>query len=911
MTRIAKLPTSTYRVQLRAGVDFDTAASLLPYLQRLGIDWIYLSPAWVASPGSEHGYDVVDPGRFDPCLGGDTGFGRLCEAVRSHGMGILLDIVPNHMSARIDNAWWRDVLEHGRASVYAEFFDIGWDDHPESRVVLPLLGRHYAAVLEAGELTLGRDPTGLVLCYHEHTIPIDPRTWPRVFERVDGDVGPWQSLSRLCRTLPPRHPEPETRKERARLATAARQALMTALEDPSCVAALDATLSSLSATKEPALLHRLLEEQAYRLCYWRSGLAEINYRRFFDIAELAALQTDRQDVFDRTHRLLAQQIDRGCVSGVRVDHVDGMANPHRYLERLRALGCEFVVVEKILGHGERLSEDWPVEGTTGYEFGAAISAVLTDPEGARVLDEQARQRHQIDFEQMAVQAKETVLDEVFAPNVRRLAEALRQLVVHDFVARDVSLAELELAVATLLSHFSVYRTYITPEHVSTADRAVLERAAADARAAVDRDVHLAIDFVARVMLDDVELPEVARGSRANLVRRFQQLSGPVAAKGFEDTALYRWMALPGLCEVGSHPIVPTGGRRAFVEFLEERRRQQPGGLSTTSSHDTKRSEDARCRLLALSQFVQPWLECSRLAHAAFGAEGAESKDEIDLLLQSWLAIVPPEGPCDEDVGQRLEAYVIKAARESKRSTSWIRVNPEREGLIRSRVQRLMTTHDEPWRVCLEALRRPVAVAGAIDALAQTVLKVGSPGIADVYRGTETWDLSLVDPDNRRPVDFERASSLLAELDAEEDIPKLLAQLRRTWSDGRIKTWVLSRGLRARQRHEALLQGGEVEPVEVRGALRDRVVAFARRHRNEWALVVAPRLMGSAGIDPDDPWPVGPAVWQDTRLRVPSDSGDRVRVWEDVLTSAKHRAHDDQLDLGEVLRDLPVALLIGG
>jgi (1->4)-alpha-D-glucan 1-alpha-D-glucosylmutase len=920
-----KAPSSTYRLQLRGGVDFDRAAQVVEVIDRLGADWLYVSPLLQARPGSLHGYDVLDPSRLDEELGGDEGFSRLAQALARHGRGLLLDIVPNHMVADAANPWWRDLLEHGVASVYAEFFDIRFAADPEGRLVLPVLGRHYGEALEAGELVPAADARGFVVRNFDRVFALDPKSWAKILGRAaekaaGSEAGAHLSrLTRMCDELPPRVDEPAVRERRAHVSRTLRRELQLTMRPGPAADAVHAALRTLAGVPgQPSSfdpLHALLEEQSYRLAFWRAGLGEINYRRFFDIPDLVALRAERDDVFEATHARVLELHRRGCVSGLRIDHVDGLADPRAYLERLRGAGVDYVVVEKILGHDEPLRETWPTVGTTGYELIRAIAPLFIDVSGWRRIHTSylAAKPPGHDLSRCILQSKLEVVDEAFAPGLHRLVRDLRRLRVHDRHARDVSVPQLERALRAITASLDVYRTYLDGTAIADEDRRRIELAAARARAWIDEDDEPALRFIVRVLLeehDDAhhELPSKIRAQARAFVRRWQQLTGPVMAKGLEDTAHYRWLPLAALNEVGSEASVPADASAAFFAFATERAARSPAALSTTASHDTKRGEDVRARLYVLTELAEDWLSCRDLCvrelEACLG-HTAVDPDEMELLLQTFVGAWPLHEDERAGFGERLRAYVIKAMREAKRTSSWLAPNEAAEAAAVARVDALLgALADTAWGQALASLQAQVAFAGAINSLAQVVLKLACPGVPDVYQGTEHWDLSLVDPDNRRPVDIARLARELTELDGMPLHAETFRRLRDGWTDGLVKLWVLHRGLLARRERAELFLRGRVVPLQADGLAAHHTIAFAREHGEDWAVAIVPRLC--ARLVSVGNWPLGDSTWRGSFLPLPTEAPSR---WTDVLTGHTIARDDRGLALAPVLEHLPLALLV--
>ncbi len=839
-------------MQFATGFGFAEARAVVPYLARLSAGALYASPIFAARGGSEHGYDVIDPTRLNPELGDPRAFDALARELRRYDLGLLLDIVPNHMAASAEGRWWRDVLRRGRASRYAGYFDIDWDADPDEKLVLPILGRPYAEALEAGEIVAGEDGEGPYVCHYEHRLPLDPATY-------DG---------------------------------------------------LPADLESLD---------RLLGRQRYRLVFWRSAAEQLNYRRFFDITGLVGVRVEEPAVFDATHRLAVRLARQGRVTGLRVDHVDGLRDPTAYLRRLRERVGEgpYLVVEKILVGDEALPDSWPVDGTTGYDFLNQVNAVLIDEDGLSQLTA-AQARFTGSAEPMrlvAVYCRRSALVHLFSHETVAISRDLARLARRDRLARDLTSQELTAALLEVTARFPVYRTYgVDDGSLSDDDRRRVERAVDDARRGAPALADGALDLVRRALL--LELPAADPRHRDDLrrfVSRWQQLAGPAAAKGFEDTALYVHHDLLSLNEVGADPAGPRLGVAAFHERMIERRRRSPRAMNATSTHDTKRSEDVRARIDVISEMpgrwaraIARWRRMNAGARQRVGSRSAPSRPDESLLYQTLVGAWPLDDRELPGLGERLKSYVVKAAREAKTQTSWLDQNAEYERALRSFVDRLLGGSG----AFLEDLRRvaaSVAYHGALNSLSQTLLKVAAPGVPDFYQGTELWDLSLVDPDNRRPVDFGLRAAMLSELDRRDagDRASLQRELLAGWRDGRVKLYVTSRALAARRAHSALFLDGDYVPLPVRGAKARHLVAFARRRGDGWAIAMAPRL--TVGLTRLERPPIGRRVWRDTAIDLPAGApGD----WVDALSGVRLSGAGSLL-AADALRRLPVALLLGG
>ncbi|MDP9342723.1 MAG: malto-oligosyltrehalose synthase [Actinomycetota bacterium] len=854
-------PSATYRLQLQPGFGFSQARGLVGYLKALGVSHVYLSPILAARPRSTHGYDVVDPTRLNPELGTPEEFDALSDALREHGMGVVLDIVPNHMAAAEENSWWMDVLRNGPSSRFARVFDIDWAAQ-DGKVLLPILGRPFGESLERGELRLDVEDGEVVLRYFEHALPLSP-------ESVGGHFG--------------------------------------AGPDP------DDVYWHNGVPGEPASFDRLqalLDEQHYSLAHWRVAARDISYRRFFDITALISVRVEDPEVFELTHALVLELVRNGRVDGLRVDHVDGLHDPNQYLRRLRSAVGEaaFLVVEKVLGPGEDLVGEWPVQGTTGYEFAEWAGGLFVDPDGVRRFERVAAEGAGWEgpFVEVAAARKTQVMRSLFSGELTALVRELHALARADRYARDLSVGELATALSLVTARLSVYRTYTAGPGVRREDRRRIERAVREARERLPQPAHAALAFLRRVLLLDLApnaAAEVAEGW-LRFVLRWQRLTGPVTAKGVEDTAMYVFPGLLSRSEVGGHPGEPALSVEEFHGRMRGRGREWPRGLSATSTHDTKRSEDVRARISVLSEIpdefgrrVARWRRWNAGHVRTVGARPVPDPAEEWRLYQTLVGAWPLSAEEQGGFVRRMQDYAVKAAREAKVHTTWLAPDEAHERALRAFVRSVLATSNEPFRGDLEAFLERVALAGAVSSLAQVVLKATVPGVPDLYQGTELWSLALVDPDNRRPVDFTLRTRMLETLEGADP-----AELLASWPDGRIKLWVTRAALRFRAEHPDLFARGTHVPLEVSGPRRDNVVAFARRRGRDWSVTLAPRLV--AGMTAHGRMPLGRS-WRDTTIALPERSPDWFR---DVLTGQVVDARDGTLRLDTALRTLPVAVL---
>ncbi len=951
----ARIPAASYRLQLQAGLGFRRAAELADYLARLGASDVYASPFLAARPGSRHGYDVVDPSRLNPEIGTEEDLAALAAALRERGMGLVADVVPNHMCiSDSSNAGWLDVLENGPSSPFARFFDVDWaPPKPDlvDKVLLPVLGDQYGRVLEAGEIRVAFDRGALWAEYFSHRFPLGPKTWSHVLEpalatlraalgEAHSAVLELESVLTALRHLPSRSETlPERVRERMREKEIVKSRLAAlASGEAAFREAVEAALRGINGSPGDARsfdrLETLLADQAFRLSHWRVATDEINYRRFFDVNDLAAIRVEEPEVFARVHERIADYARRGWITGLRVDHVDGLFEPGRYLADLqmaasglplapdRPVPCcsredaarrpGFVVVEKILGRGEELPRSWPAHGTTGYDFLNMANGLFVDP-AAR--DEFARRYRELTgasdtFEDVVYESKKLILQASMSSELTVLARRLDRLSEQHRGFRDFTLNSLQHALGEVVACFPVYRTYVRP-----ADRAVSPQDRAHARAAV-HDAKLrnpavnesVFDFIAGLLLleapDGLGEPELE--ARRDWLLRFQQITGPVMAKGVEDTAFYRHVPLASLNEVGGDPGRFGVEPAEFHAWNRARLRSWPHSLSATATHDTKRGEDARLRLDALSEIpgewfaaVGRWREANRGHRTRVEDRDAPGPNEECLLYQTLLATWPGVG-ADAAYEERIREYLVKALREAKVRTSWLSPNRAYEGAVEGFLRRALDRErPNPFLEDFLPLAERVRRAGMLSSLSQVVLKIASPGVPDFYQGTELWDLSLVDPDNRRPVDFEARRRALEGLEQAS-----LEALRETAGDGRIKMLATARGLALRRRRPETFAHGDYFPLEAEGGESRRVVAFARGTGGEAVVAAAGRFfmgLGDAGR-----WPLGRPAWQETRLVLPPDLAD-ARFGE-VLSGRELRASGGRLDAAELFAELPAALL---
>ena len=899
---------ATYRLQFHRGFTFHDATGLVPYLSKLGISHIYASPIMEARPGSTHGYDIINHNRLNPELGGEEGFRELVDALHRHGMGLILDIVPNHMAVGgCDNAWWLDVLEWGRDSPFSAYFDINWDaTRPDlkGRVLLPVLDDQYGAVLERGEVELRFDAEegSFSAWYFDHRWPISPRTYPSILmaggETLSGLSCAFATLGLL-------------RSEAHQRAAALKRRLAERACERDVAAAIAMAVGHYAGEEGNPQgfrnLHCLLEAQAYRIADWRVAAEEINYRRFFNINHLAGLRTESPEVFERTHRLVGELIRRGDVQGLRIDHIDGLFDPRVYCERLQEeFGPVYVLVEKILAHYETLP-DWPVAGTTGYDFTNQVLGLFADPAGERAMIRLYRRitDRREPFDDVLYASKKRIMQVNLASEMSVLAHEFHSLSMQDWHSRDFTLNGMRAALEEVIAAFPVYRPYVSSRGASAEDRRYIEWALARARKrrhAADTSI---FDFLQSVLTiapgegeDDPRSAEMLR-----VAMHFQQVTGPVMAKACEDTAFYRYVRLLALNEVGGDPRRFGTSTAAFHHATLARARSWPQAMVTTATHDTKRGEDARVRVALLSELplewgrqVARWSRLNRSRRSENEGEIVPDRNVEYLFYQALLGAWPPTLSVDDpeglrDLAKRLEAYMIKAVREGKERSSWSNPDADYEaGLQRFVRSVLNASRTNPFLAEFHSFVVSLARIGAISSLSQLVLKLTVPGLPDIYQGDELWDFGLVDPDNRRPVDWHARRQLIDEVDRAR-----AADISRFWQDGREKLFVTRRLLELRRSHPALFAEGDYRPIAAEEDSGDHICAFARAHGEEEIIVIVPRLVYRLHHRTCS------ARWGAARIGLPP--GD----WRDVFTGCWQDGGRSVL-VGQLLADFPVVVL---
>ena len=970
-----RVPLATYRLQLAPHLTFDDAAQVLPYLHALGVSDAYPSPFFETSTPNSHGYDVSDHNRLREELGGEPAFRRFAAALREQDMGLLIDLVPNHMGiAHNRNARWREVLENGPASPAAVYFDIDWAPVKQElagKVLLPILGDTYGTALDSGQLALTLENGGFSVRYYETVLPVAPRSWGRVLGLRLGelqatlgaehpDLIELKGLITWFTTIPPHHEtDPELLAARRREIDIGRKRLAALLDHaPAVRAFVEDNVRAFNGTPgDPRsfdLLDELLDDQAYRVAFWRVAGEEINYRRFFDINELAAIRVEEPEVFAETHRLVFRLVGEGIVTGLRVDHPDGLYEPAEYFQRLqrgcaRALGRApdagefYVVAEKILAPGEHLPEGWATAGTTGYEFLNLVNGIFVDRAQARAMEQVYARLIKVrpPFSEIVYECKRLIMETSMASELNMLGHRLNRISEKHRDSRDFTLRSLTIALREIIAAFPVYRTYVgddpgsTPErrapeategaptaYITDRDREYVAHAVAHAKRRTPAMNETIYDWVHDVLT--LRVPDWAtqadRQERLDFVRRFQQITGPVTAKGYEDTVLYRFNRLVSLNEVGGDPSRFGTSLAEFHAENVERRRRSPHALSATATHDTKRGEDVRTRISVLSEIptewrarVLAWQRLNRTHRTMVDGVAAPGVNTEYLIYQTLVGAWPIDA-------ERLKAYLLKALREAKVHTSWINPNARYDEAIAKFAEAIL----DPARSAaflddFTPFQARVAHFGALSSLAQVLVKITAPGVPDFYQGTELWDLSLVDPDNRRPVDWALRARMLEELTAaiagaadraalaHELVKTSLArELVKNKDDGRVKLYLIREALAFRHAHRALFDAGEYRPLEARGVWAEHVCAFARVHGDEVAITVIPRLLARRGADA---LPLGAEYWADTWVELPRELAGRfVNVLTGEPVESTQAGDSAALPAAGALSAFPAALL---
>jgi len=924
---------ATYRLQFNKDFTFQDAAKIVDYLADLGITHVYASPILTARRGSGHGYDVTDPTRLNPELGTEADFLALREKLRERGMGLILDIVPNHMSASSENAWWMDVLENGPESAYASYFDIDWRPPSrmlEGKVLLPVLGRPFGEALEHQELKLIVLEGKFFVQYFDSLFPLAPSTYHLILRRrlnelrdaLSEESPAFQEYSGIAAAAAALTDENAASRDagadrRQRFESLRQRLRQLMTQDPKISDFIAQNLKGVEGqSKDPSSfssLETILAQQHYLLAYWQNVNEEINYRRFFTINDLVGQRMQDPLVFDATHALILRMIEQGSLDGLRIDHIDGLRDPLGYLRQLNDRVCVAIThaapcgdssaseghapprlpvfVEKILARDERLPNGWPVTGTTGYDFVNALNAFFIDPKGAGQIEKIYSRftGKEIAYDELLYQKKKIVMSILLGVEIRAAGQQFQMLARSDRYAREIPRLELNQALLEITAQLSVYRTYISNLDVAADDRRRIEQAIERARVKAPQVNPPAFDFCRDVMLllNRPHLLPGQREARLDFVMRWQQFTGPIMAKAFEDTFLYVFNPLVSLNEVGGDPRPSTAPAADFPGYIKTRQKEWPHAMNASTTHDTKRGEDVRARINVLSEIpaiwqkhLDRWSKLNAQHRKLIDAQPVPDRNEeiflYETLLGAW--------PCDADRASfigRMKEYAIKATREAMVHTRWTRPNVRHEQAL----ERFLSAILKPgptnqFLADFAGFQKQISFYGMANGLAQTLLKIAAPGVPDFYQGSDLWDFRLVDPDNRGPVDFESRKSLLTKLRALDESPSpAYIEVAKAWQDGGIKLYVTWKALQQRAQHPELYSDGEFLTLEARGKRAEHVTAFARRLHKSWSVIVVPRWLARAGF-PLPPHGTGP-FWGDTVLTLPKAAPAQ---WKNVFTN---------------------------
>lgn len=924
-----RIPRATYRFQFNSEFTFQQARELVKYLSDLGISDIYASPIFKARKGSIHGYDVVDPKSLNPEIGSEDDFRALVRDVKKKGMGWLQDIVPNHMAFDGQNTMLMDVFENGPSSEYYDFFDIEWNHAYESmqgRLLAPFLGQSYGTCLDSGEIKVKYSRNGFSVHYYTLVFPIKIESYSRILtpnlnslkQRLGRDSEDFIKFTGILYMLKA-FPCQELSSERHDQIRVIKHILWELYSGNREIRKfIDKNLEDLNGdggSSDRSRLDDLLYEQFYRLAYWKVASEEINYRRFFSINELISLRMRDAEVFRRCHRLVFRLVEEGIFSGLRIDHIDGLFDPLRYLERLQEeMGGIYIVVEKILALDEDLPTNWPIQGTSGYEFMNYVNGLFCKQENKKEMERiyTSYLGEKLEYEDLIYEKKGVIVERFMMGDVDNLAHLMKKISSRDRGGCDITLHGLKRAIFEVLGFFPVYRTYISPESFSEADRRYITEAVERARKR-NPDLINELEYLSKFLMLRYEdyLGENEKQDWLYFAMRFQQFTGPLMAKGFEDTTLYVYNRLISLNEVGGEPSSFGVSLEKFNAFNSARSDRWPHALSATSTHDTKRGEDVRARINVLSEIpkewgahVRRWRELNRKKRKIVKGRGVPSRNDEYFFYQTLIGAFPFSDDEYPEFINRVKDYIIKSIREAKVHTGWITQDHDYEQGCLAFIDAVLDRSGEnQFLADFLPFQRKVAHYGMLNSLAQTLVKITSPGVPDFYQGTELWELSLVDPDNRRPVDYRKRIAYLKEIRKREKEVELAADLLSAPQDGKVKLFLTYRALKARKEYADTFEKGAYIPLEVEGAFKDHLIAFARNDRSAWAVAIAPRFLTSIVKEGD--YPLGMDIWGDTKILLPPAAPGR---WKEAI--ADNALHSDgSIPVGTALEKFPVALLV--
>ncbi|MFH1778155.1 MAG: malto-oligosyltrehalose synthase [Candidatus Omnitrophota bacterium] len=926
-----KVPTVTYRIQFNPDFGFKSLEQIAAYFFDLGISHIYASPIFKARKGSTHGYDIVDTNQLNPELGCESEFQSLIKVLQNQGMGWIQDIVINHMAFDSANQMLMDVLTYGVNSKYSRVFDIEWNHPAESfkgKVLVPVLGTFYAEALEDGQIQLNYEQAELTVNYYAHKFPLNIESVAYIFkhnlktleEKLRTDIADFIKFLGALHLLKDFTAESPNGGEYDQ-----KKHVMDVLWEFYCYnfrirEFIDTNIRLFNGERgRPESFDRLdhlLSQQAYRLSFWKVAAEEINYRRFFNINELISVRVEDEEIFTLIHDLIFKYIGENVFSGLRIDHIDGFYNPTEYQQRLRAHARDvYIVAEKILNYQESIPFNWPIEGTTGYDFLNYVNGLFCNQENENVFTKIYNKfcTNNLPFDELVSDKKRLIIGRHMAGDIDNLAQFIKNISAKDRYGRDITLYGLRRALVEVMTFFPVYRTYITGEPVNEIDKRYITEAVQKACEKYPGLLH-EFKFIEKFLLLKYpnSLSEEEKKQWGHFVMKFQQYTGPLMAKGFEDTLLYIYNRLISLNEVGGSPERFGFTRREFHDFCKARGKNFPNTLNATATHDTKRGEDTRARINVLSELPKEWEE--RLKHwSKLNKHNKKQVREIIapdandeyFLYQTLIGTFPFDQAKMDRYKKRIKQYLIKAIREAKRHTAWLKPDQEYEDACLSFVEAILKTdRKNDFLTDFLPFEKKIADYAIFNSLAQVLIKITAPGAPDFYQGTELWDFSLVDPDNRRPVDFTKRIDFLKQIreESEKDVLRLISELLAKKEDGRIKLFLVYQALKARNKGRDIFQKGEYFPLSIEGTYKYNIIAFARRYENNWAISVVPRFL--TGIIKEGEVPFS-TVWRDTQIILPEDAP---KNWQDIFTNQKITA-ERAISISETFKHFPASLLI--
>ncbi|MGV0026830.1 malto-oligosyltrehalose synthase [Phormidesmis priestleyi] len=923
-----RVPVSTYRLQFTGAFGFNSANQIIEYLAELGISDLYASPIFTANQGSTHGYDVIDPNQINPELGLLEEFEALVSKVQDYQLGWLQDIVPNHMAYSSHNRLLMDVFEHGSASEYFEFFDIAWNapfGDDRDRILAPMLGDFYGDCLERGEIQLQYDQGNLKVVYGSLKLPIRLESYRQLIhqnlESLTQKLGKENSsLIKLMGVLYIIETVSLAANQRQEQSNFAKGILWELYQnDPDIKEFLDQNIKVLNGEKGNSesfnALDELLREQFFRLAYWKTASESINYRRFFAVNELISIKAENLQTFEKSHAFISKLVQEHKFTGLRIDHIDGLSDPTQYLERLQErMGDVYITIEKILELKETLPDNWDIQGTSGYDFMNYVNGVFCKQDNQEALTKIYANivGSEFDYSQLVREKKRFILEKDLRGDLANLSHLLKNISNRYRYSNDFTIYGLEAAIAEILILFPIYRTYVNHEGIREVDRDYIQDVIQGTRTNLPLLVH-ELNFIEKLLLLDYDnsLTPAEKEQWLYFVMRVQQYTGPLMAKGVEDTVLYVYNRLISLNEVGGNPSHFGVAVEDFHTFNQAHQSRWIHTMNATATHDTKRGEDTRARINVLSEIpaeweqqVKAWVDINQSCKAQ--VDGLEMPDRNDeyFFYQTLVGAFPFDQTERSNLIDRLKEYIIKAIREAKVHTNWLTHNTEYETAFTRFVESVLDPSEQnKFLQKFVPFQQKIADYGIFNSLSQTLLKITAPGVPDFYQGVELWELSLVDPDNRRPVDFEQRRSLLKDLKlrAKTDLQALISELLDTRHDGRIKLFLTFQALQARKAHFEIFQQGDYLPLEITGKFKDYIIAFSRRYEERIAVTIVPRFLTDI-TKPGKP-PID-SVWRDTYIQLPATSTS----WKDAI-SGKTLESSERVAIAQILQQFPVALLV--